>query len=218
MSKDLATIQKDNQDKINQLVETLTKLSVEENTNLWDAAVKHLPLLFRQNQIQLDLSCYKPQSNEKSGYKPYLLFTNNSIQDPLTFMVFVFGQNNRTKIHDHKADCITIVLSESIKENSYNKLDGGNFVRKYSNDLGSVIRYKGDLQCDNINDGNNFIHRLKHSKKMDKNLGITMHVYHCLPTVNIENDTICSNSVNNYYQEMVKSDKQKNAVSLCSKL
>jgi hypothetical protein len=212
MSKDLAEIEKDNQEKIVKLIEVLTKISIDENETLWNTTIKHLPLIFKQDQIQLDLSCYTPESDRESGYKPFLLYSNGSEQDPVTFMIFAFGKNNRTKIHDHIKGCMTIVLSDSIKENTYRKIGDSNMVRKYSDDKGSVIRVKGDIQCDDISGDDNFIHRLKYSKKMQGKLGITMHVYHCLPTIDKKNNIIFSNSVNDYYQKLV-SDQQHDGCS-----
>ncbi len=119
------------------------------------------------NELNLKLEKYQPTSKSRYGYGLYNLYEAKFEGKFLSFWLFVFGQGNATKPHNHRVNCASIVVSdEVIKESIYSYKDKKLFVEE------EQFRPKGDISFD-MSSGEN-IHSLSNPFKNDV---ITLHIY-----------------------------------------
>lgn len=82
-------------------------------------------LLHLVDQDLLDLSIYKPSGDDIHGYGKYLLFTNPDTAQPYCLQLFAFAVGQKTPIHDHPCECMSVLLKGNLLERFY-KVDTEN--------------------------------------------------------------------------------------------
>jgi predicted metal-dependent enzyme (double-stranded beta helix superfamily) len=68
---------------------------------------------------------YQPKDPKAlAGYGKYLLFTDENAGTPFCVQVFGFAPGQKTPIHDHPCECVSLVVEGEIRERAYDTFDG----------------------------------------------------------------------------------------------
>ena len=91
---------------------------------------ENLYAVLRQARFNPDI--YLPRdAHHPQGYGKYLLYTDGKADVPYCLQIFAFGGGQKTPIHDHPCECVSVVFKGQLKERLYRALPDG-AVRKYA--------------------------------------------------------------------------------------
>lgn len=135
---------------------------------------------------KIDISYYKPAGDNKRGYGKYLLYSNPDKSNPFCFQLFVFGEGQKTRLHNHIAPCSTTVLQGAIEESLYEAALGTRKGEPLAKFVSSSVREQGSLagfDSEQLNE----IHQIRNvNKNKGDGYAITVHYYKDMDGVELE--------------------------------
>jgi hypothetical protein len=186
-----------NQKNKEEIIHALHELEVVN----YDTVSDLVPKLFEKNQLQLNLSVYKPRDPENltpCGIGRHLLYDHKDEKNPFSIWIFAFATRQITSIHDHKFKGTVIVLQGPISEKYYLPTEGNRAKLVKRSD-----RYRFHCNKDSLDTPNEpFVHQLKRRKNLDykEEISITLHIYNMpASTINDLGETVDMRNLNKIY-------------------